>query len=63
MSLLGVLTVLLPDALTLSSGRCCEPNSPPAGDILVVFDGDLLVDVICAKMIGSNQILNSIGDS
>ena len=51
-SLFGVFPAILSDAPTLSSGRCCEPNRPPGGAILVVFGGDPFIDIVCeSKMV------------
>jgi len=55
-SLLGVFPALLSDAPTLSSGRCCEPNRPPGGAILVVFGGDLFVDIVCEQKMVVNKL-------
>ena len=52
MSLLSVFPALLSDAPTLSSGHCCEPNSPLVGDILVVLGRDPFVDIMCKQMMG-----------
>ena len=46
---LGVFPALLYGAPTLSSGRCCEPNSPPVEAILVVFSRDPFVDIVCEQ--------------
>jgi len=55
-SLLGVLPALLCDAPTLSSGRCCELNSPTVGAILVVFGGDPFVEIVCEKTMVVNKL-------
>ena len=54
-SLLLVFAASLSDNPKLPSGHCCKPNSPQGGAILVVFGGDLFVNLICAED-GSKQI-------
>jgi len=56
-SLLGVFPALLSDAPKLSSGHSCEPKSPPVGAILVVFGGDLCVNIVCEQKMGLNTSL------
>ena len=56
MSLLGAFPALLSAAPTLSSERCCEPNNPPVGAILVVFSGDLLFDIMCEQKMVVNKL-------
>jgi len=46
---LGAFPASSSHAPTLSSGRCCEPNGPSAGAILVVFGGDPFVDIVCEQ--------------
>jgi hypothetical protein len=48
-SVLGVFPAVLSEAAILSSGRCCEPNSPHVGAILIVFTGYLFVDTVCEQ--------------
>jgi len=56
MPILGVFPALSSDAPTLSSGRCCDPNSPPVGAILVVFGGYPFVDIVCEQMMVVNYV-------
>ena len=58
MSLLSVFLALLSDTPTLSSGHCCEPNRLPSGAILVIFGGDLFVDIECEQRDDRKQIIN-----
>ena len=55
MYLLGVFPASLSAAPTLYSGRCCEPNSPPNGVILVVFGGHPFVDIVCEQKMVVNK--------
>ena len=56
MPLLGVFPALFSDAPTLPSVCFCEPNWPPSGARLVVFSGDLFVDIVCEQQIDVNQV-------
>ena len=58
MSLLDPFATLLSDAPTLSSGHCCEPYRPPGGAILVVFGGDLFVNIECEHKMVVNYPFN-----
>jgi len=56
LSLLSVFPVLLSDARTLSSGCCCEPNSPLVGVILVVIGGDPFIDIVFEPKLVVNKL-------
>jgi hypothetical protein len=61
-SVVGVFQALLSDTPTSWSGRCCEPNSPHVEVILVVFGGDLFVNIVWEHHQYSKYIITSIGD-
>jgi len=60
LTLLGVFPALLSDAPTLSSGRCCEPDTgPPVGARVHVFGGDPFGDIVCERQDVCKRIINS----
>ena len=61
-SLLNVFLALLSDAPTLPSGCCGEGTRSRVGAILVVFGGNLFIDIICVQKHCSTQIINPLGD-